>query len=114
MQDDLIQTCLQVLDIDINDEKYVSRFEDWDYRFLLTALDYIFNWSTSRNSIEFVEGVSYKYLALIFVEQLGRYFRETPNRALNTLYSRLEQLRHEKEQDEEEGFEQTEEEVPAS
>jgi hypothetical protein len=56
-----------------------------------------------------VEGVSYKYLALIYVEQLGRYFRENPNRGVNSLYGRLEQLRREKEEDEEEqGFEDAE------
>ncbi|CAD8061322.1 unnamed protein product [Paramecium sonneborni] len=82
--------------------KYFTRYEDQHFRFMMQSLNFIFDQETHFN---FNDDLNYKYIAIIYTEQIRNYLKEQKDNGLKRLWNKLNLLKKQKETDEiEEGF----------
>ncbi|CAD8133021.1 unnamed protein product [Paramecium octaurelia] len=82
--------------------KYFTRYEDQHFRFMMQSLNFIFDQETH---FAFNDDLNYKYIAIIYTEQIRNYLKDQNDNGLKRLWNKLNLLKQQKETDEvEEGF----------
>ncbi|CAK75135.1 unnamed protein product (macronuclear) [Paramecium tetraurelia] len=82
--------------------KYFTRYEDQHFRFMMQSLNFIFDQETH---FDFNNDLNYKYIAIIYTEQIRNYLKDQNDKGLSRLWNKLNLLKKQKETDEvEEGF----------
>ncbi|CAD8044677.1 unnamed protein product [Paramecium primaurelia] len=82
--------------------KYFTRYEDQHFRFMMQSLNFIFDQETH---FDFNDDLNYKYIAIIYTEQIRNYLKDQNDKGLIRLWNKLNLLKKQKETDEvEEGF----------